>query len=208
MEGGFTGTWHSWQLILWGTSIDPSITKPHPLPGTKEDPSTTEPVDKLPQPTVSPPHESEPPSPSPSESTAPSSGFWPWSTERKWLWIYGSIAGITLFVSIVGVWYCIQRRKARLLQTHGQGREDYEFEILPNEGGEGIPERRAGELYDAFAGGEEYLRKSTDLGERTRRSGEEIDDREMGGFLADSEDDEGEVDEKGDQRLLKDKRQF
>jgi len=76
---------------------------------------------------------------------------------------------------------------------------------LPDEGGEGISQRRAGELYDAFAGGEEYLRKSDDLGRR--RSGEEIDDRKMDGFLADSEDDDEDfVYEKGEQRLLKGKR--
>ena len=76
---------------------------------------------------------------------------------------------------------------------------------MPDEGGEGISQRRAGELYDAFAGGEEYLRKSDDLGRR--RSGEEIDDRKMDGFLADSEDDDEDfVYEKGEQRLLKGKR--
>ena len=76
-----------------------------------------------------------------------------------------------------------------------------------NEGGEGISQRRAGELYDAFAGGEEYLPDEIDEGKGRRRSGEEIDDRDMGGFLADSEDDDEDVvDEKGDQRLLKGKR--
>jgi len=208
VERGFKGKWHSWQLILWGSSINPAIARPHPLPGTKEDPSTPTTIGTLPQPTVSPPHESELP-PSPSATAGPSSGFWPWSGERKWVWIYGSIAGITLFVSIVGVWYCIQRRKTRLLQTHGEGREDYEFEVLPNEGGDDISQRRAGELYDAFAGGEEYLRGQIDVGKWRRRGGAEIDDQEMGGFLADSEDEDDDgndddvVDEKGDQRLLK-----
>jgi kexin len=206
-ENGSTGKWQSWQLILWGSSIDPALAKPHPLPGSKDDPSLT-PIETLPNPTVSPPLESEPASPSPSSTTAPSSGFWPWSAERKWLWIYGSIAVITLFVSVVGVWYCRQRRKARLLQTHGEGREDYEFEVLLNEGGEGVSQRRAGELYDAFAGGEEYLPDEM-AGKGRRRSGEDIDDREMGGFLADSEEDEEDEvveDEKGIQKLLKGKR--
>ena len=105
------------------------------------------------------------------------------------VWIYGSIGVITFFVSVLGVWYAIQRRKANLLRTHGQGREDYEFEVLPTEGEGSIPHRRAGELYDAFAGGEEYLQKSVDiLGARTRRSGEGIGDGEIEGFLADSDD--------------------
>jgi len=107
-------------------------------------------------------------------------------------------------VSCLGVWYAIQRRKARLLQTHGEGREDYEFEVLPN-GGDEI---RAGELYDAFAGEEEYLRKSEDGGAEFggRRS---IGDGEMGGFLADSEDEDDGDDrgrggeEKAGRRLLR-----
>jgi len=108
---------------------------------------------------------------------------------------------MTIFVFIIGVWYCIQRRKARILQTHGAGLEAYEFEVLPNEGDEGI---RAGELYDAFAGGEEFLHKANGMehGGR-RRSGEEIGDHEMGGFLADSDDEDNEEgDEKGDQQRL------
>jgi hypothetical protein len=99
----------------------------------------------------------------------------------------------------------MQRRKARL-QTHGPGREDYEFEVLPNEG----DEIRPGELYDAFAGGEEYMNgKANGTGEDERRrrrgSGEEIGDHEMGGFLADSEteDEEDDGEEKGKQRLLR-----
>src|SRR5208282_2991369 len=75
-ENGSTGKWHSWRLILWGASIDPALAKPHPLPGSKDDPSATTPIETLPQPTVSPPHESEPPSASASSTTTPSSGFW------------------------------------------------------------------------------------------------------------------------------------
>jgi len=91
----------------------------------------------------------------------------------------------------------MQRRKARLLQTHGAGREDYEFEVLPTGG-----DIQASELYDAFAGEEEYLRKS---GDHRRGS---MDDGEMGGFLADSEgeddDDDEDGDEKAQRRLLRD----
>jgi kexin len=202
VEAGNTGTWHSWQLVLWGSSIDPSIAKPHPLPGTPEDPSTTAPPGSQP---------TEPPTPSPSETTEPSSGFWPWSTEHKMLWIYGAIVAIALFVLGVGVWYVMARRKARLLQTHGQGREDYEFEMLPDEGDDSVSRRLAGELYDAFAGGDEYLRESDEIESgydgKNGRSGEGINDREMGGFLADSEDeDDDAMDEKEDQKLLKRKK--
>ena len=201
----FTGIIHSWQLILWGSSIDPSLTQPHPLPGSTDDPSATT-IMPIPQPTISPPHESELPSqPTPSNSSIPSSGFWPWSTQNKMIWIYGSIAGIVFFISLLGVWYAIQQHKARLLRTHGHGREDYEFEVLPNEGGDGISQRQAGELYDAFADGEEYLKKS-DMGEERLVSGRiesntrGIGDGEMSGFLGD--DDMEEDVEKGEQRRL------
>jgi len=172
------------------------VTTPLPLPNPTVNPP----------PIVNPPHESETPIPTttePASTTAPSptSGFWPWSSERKWVWIYGSIAGIAIFVSIIGVWYCRQRRKARILQTHGAGLEAYEFEELPNEGDEGI---LAGDLYDAFAGGEEFIHKANGMEHSgRRRSGEEIGDHEMGGFLADSEAEVNEeADEKDDQQRL------
>jgi hypothetical protein len=120
------------------------------------------------------------------------------------VWIYGSIAGIVFFISLLGVWYAMQQHKARLLRTHGQGREDYEFEVLPNEGGDGIPQRQAGELYDAFADGEEYLKK-TDVGDerlvsgRTEENTRGMGDGEMSGFL---EDDLEEDVEKGEQQRL------
>jgi hypothetical protein len=115
------------------------------------------------------------------------------------------------FVSVIGVWYAIQRRKTRLLQTHGQGREDYEFAVLPSDGDDSVPQRRAGELYDAFAGEEQYLRKEVEsdyqLQSKPRRSGGDIEDGEMSGFLADS-DEEQDVDikEKVTKHLLADKR--
>lgn len=179
-----TGTIHSWQLILWGSSIDPSITQPHPLPGT-DDATTTSTA--APQPTVSPPHESEQPTtPTSSPSSIPSSGFWPWSTDHKMIWIYGSIAGIIFFISLLGVWYAIQQRKARIVQTHGRGREDYEFEVLLNQG-EMDNSQQPGELYDAFAGGEEYLKSNLRDQSQGRQSTSEISDREMSGFLGDND---------------------
>jgi Proprotein convertase P-domain len=206
VEPTFTGTLHSWQLILWGSSIDPSITEPHPLPGTSKDedtPTISVPEPSM-QPTVSPPHESSTSTPSSLPSSQPQSpGFWPWSSERKMVWIYGSIGVIGFFVSVLGVWCAVQRRKANLIRTHGQGREDYEFEVLPNNGEDGIRRRQAGDLYDAFAGGEEYLQKSDEsISRKGRRSGEEVGDGEIQGFLADSDEDDY-VDEKVDQRLWK-----
>lgn len=114
------------------------------------------------------------------------------------LWVYGSIAGISLFLSVIGLWYFIQKRKARLLQTHGVGREDYEFEMLPNEGDDGVHHLRAGELYDAFAGGEEYVKSENGLRRKGKEPNDEtIDDGEMTRFLDDdNEEKDGDVNEK------------
>jgi kexin len=72
------------------------------------------------------------------------------------IWIYITIAVILIFCGGLGIFFCIlRRRRART------SRADYEFEMLddhdaagagqPLSGG-GRPKRRAGELYDAFAG--------------------------------------------------------
>jgi kexin len=190
VKSGSTGKWHNWQLILWGSSIDASKAKPHPLPGTDENPTVTTDL-PLPQPTAlddEPDEDVATPTPAATEN---SPGFWPWSLDRKWAWLYGSIAAIVLFMSGVGIWYGCHRRKTRILETRGVGREDYEFEVLPNAGDDGISRRGAGELYDAFAGAD-YINKENDAAdERNERwSGEALGDREMGGFLADSDDDE------------------
>ena len=81
-------------------------------------------------------------------------------------------------------------------KIHSQGKEDYDFEVLLNEGEDGIPQWWVGELYDAFACGEEYLWKDNDVecrfgsGKERRPSDEEIDNQEMSGFLADSDEDD------------------
>lgn len=206
VESGFVGHWDSWQLILWGSSIDATIAKPHPLPGSSEDPTSTD-ILPLPKPTISPPSGEEEetpvtPSPTPSETTTPQQSFWPWSGGGK-AWLYGSIALIGIFVAAVAGWYGVQRHKARVLETHGRGREDYEFEMLPNEGDEHPGVRRAGELYDAFAGGEEYWKNDameSEFGKGEALDQEEIGDPEMGAFLGGSDDEEEHND---DSKLLR-----
>ncbi|KAI2472529.1 peptidase S8/S53 domain-containing protein [Annulohypoxylon bovei var. microspora] len=74
-------------------------------------------------------------------------------------WIYGAIGLIVAFCAGLGAWFWFVRRKQRL----NNPRDDYEFEPLnADDGGEGLgatgekgQKRRAGELYDAFAGGSE-----------------------------------------------------
>lgn len=98
-------------------------------------------------------------------------------SKRTQIWIYGSIGLIIVFCSGLGIYVFMQRRKRRLNNPH----DDYEFEIVnDHEEGEGLTaglgkekrasKRRAGELYDAFAGeSDEELfseEEESDSGER------------------------------------------
>ena len=77
-------------------------------------------------------------------------------SKRTQIWIYGALAIIVLFCAGLGTYFFIQRRKRRRNE-----REDYEFEeLLDGDDATGAAggkrsKRRAGELYDAFAGGSE-----------------------------------------------------
>ena len=74
-------------------------------------------------------------------------------SKRTQIWIYGALAIIVLFCAgLASYIYIIRRRRRR------NERDDYEFEMLDDDG-EGVnatggkrTKRRAGELYDAFAG--------------------------------------------------------
>ena len=96
-------------------------------------------------------------------------------SKRTQVWIYGAFAIIVLFCVGLGIYFFVQRRKRRRSE-----REDYEFEILDDEdvalnGGVGGKKkgRRAGELYDAFAGesDEEGLLSDDDEDEEYRDEG-------------------------------------
>ena len=75
-------------------------------------------------------------------------------SKRTQIWIYGAISVIVLFCIGLGISFCVlRRRRARV------NRADYEFEMLDDQdesSGKGPDgrrvKRRAGELYDAFAG--------------------------------------------------------
>ena len=75
-------------------------------------------------------------------------------SKRTQIWIYGALAIIVLFCAGLATYiYIIRRRRKR------NERDDYDFEMLDDDG-EGVngaaggkrTKRRAGELYDAFAG--------------------------------------------------------
>ena len=77
-------------------------------------------------------------------------------SKRTQIWIYGALAIIVLFCAGLGTYFYVQRRK-RIRNS----RDDYEFDVLDDEdattgangGGKGRRvKKRAGELYDAFAG--------------------------------------------------------
>ena len=139
----------------------PGIAKPT----TSDEPSATPPSDT--QPSQTQPTESssattptemptETPTETPSESFLPS--FFPTFgvSKRTQIWIYGSIALIVIFCSALGVYFYVQRKK----RLRNNPRDDYEFEILDDEEDKAMiggstgrkTKRRAGELYDAFAG--------------------------------------------------------
>lgn len=100
----------------------------------------------------------------PSATSLPSDNFLPHYfptfgvSKRTQIWIYGALAIIVLFCAGLGTYFYLQRRK-RIRNS----RDRYEFEMLDDheDGGTGgngrgakgtRGRRRAGELYDAFAG--------------------------------------------------------
>lgn len=98
------------------------------------------------------------PTHTPSDSFLPS--FFPTFgvSKRTQIWIYGSIVLIVIFCCALGVYFYVQRKK----RLRNNPRDDYEFEVLDDDeddaggmnghAGGKKAKRRAGELYDAFAG--------------------------------------------------------
>ena len=107
------------------------------------------------------------PTQTPSDSFLPS--FFPTFgvSKRTQIWIYGALVLIILFCMGLGAYFFIQRRK----RLRNNPRDDYEFEVLDTEeenrgmngaAGGKKAKRRAGELYDAFAGGSDEELFSSD----------------------------------------------
>ncbi|KAI1392771.1 peptidase S8/S53 domain-containing protein [Hypoxylon trugodes] len=145
------------------------------------------------------------------ETTTPGSSWLPsflptfGVSSRTQAWIYGALGLIVAFCAGLGAWFWFMRRK----QRRNNPRDDYEFEPLnADDGGDGLAatgekggqKRRAGELYDAFAGGSED-EDEHDL-ERDHFNIASDDDESD-----DDEDEEEEVhNEKQGSRLLGDRR--
>lgn len=99
-------------------------------------------------------------------------------SKRTQVWIYGALAIIVLFCVGLGIYFFVQRRR-RIRNS----RDTYEFDVLGDEDARtGLtgaasgrrPKRRAGELYDAFAGesDEEVLLSDSDGAEEAYRDDE------------------------------------
>lgn len=102
-------------------------------------------------------------------------------SKRTQIWIYGALAIIILFCAGLGIYFYVQHR-LRLLENQ----EEYEFDILDGDdskarltsGTKGRrTKKRAGELYDAFAGESDEELLSSDEEDHRYREGEEDEDR-------------------------------
>ena len=103
-------------------------------------------------------------------------------SKRTQIWIYGALAIIILFCVGLGIYFYVQHRQ-RLLENQ----EEYDFDVLDGDDGEaGLnpgnkgrrAKKRAGELYDAFAGESDQELLSND--EEDYRDLEEEDDVDRG----------------------------
>lgn len=110
------------------------------------------------------------PTSEPSATKAPNSSFLPspfptfGASKRTQVWIYGAFTLIAVFCTSLGIWYILTSRRRQR-----NARDEYEFDMLNEEdidddgagralnggAGKGKGNRRAGELYDAFAEGSE-----------------------------------------------------
>jgi kexin len=119
-------------------------------------------------------------------------------SKRTQIWIYGALAIILIFVSGLLTYFFVQRRK----RLRNAGRDDYEFEMLDDQEeeqgltsgvrGAGVggkkKSRRAGELYDAFAGesDEEFFSEDEEEAGRPYRDEDEEEWREKDGEHSDT----------------------
>lgn len=102
-------------------------------------------------------------------------------SKRTQIWIYGALAIIVLFCAGLGAYFFVQRRR-RIRNS----RDAYEFDVLDDaDAGASLtgaasgrrPRRRAGELYDAFAGeSDEELLSESEEEEKAYRDDEADND--------------------------------
>ncbi|KAF2674617.1 kexin precursor [Microthyrium microscopicum] len=156
-------------IVTTGLPTRPSIVKPTDSPNASSTDSSTGSPTSVAQ---TPPSESQGesagetngkldeavPSPSPTGSSFLPSVFPTFGlSKRTQIWIYGALALILIFVASLGAYFFVQRRR----RLRNNPRDNYEFAMLDDqEETDGMlasttrrgRRRRAGELYDAFAG--------------------------------------------------------
>lgn len=182
VANGKTGKFVDWHLKLWGESIDASKATLLPMPTEKDDEdhdkdipviTTTAAVTNLPPQATGPDaaegsslpsdHPERPTKPTEHEaSNKPASSWVSWlptfgASKKAQIWIYGAIGLIGAFCTGLAVYFYLARRR-RLRES----RNNYDFELIDEEEGEGLSgaekgtgnkRTRGGELYDAFADG-------------------------------------------------------
>ncbi|KAI1007398.1 Kexin [Podosphaera aphanis] len=193
------------------TTLAPQTTMTEPLSQNPTDhperpqkpPKTTQTTSGVATPTST--SEVEPPTSS-AETWLPS--FFPTFgvSARTQIWIYGATASIIIFCSGLAIYLYLARRK----RLRNNPRDEWEFDLLEDEEGEGLNSggsrramkggrRRAGELYDAFAAGseddsgDEYVDSNEGGDEREKRLYEDDDDESTRHVIGDDDDDDDEV---------------
>jgi kexin len=107
-------------------------------------------------------------------------------SKRTQVWIYGSLALILTFCAGLAAYFYLARRK----RLRNNPRDDYEFEVLDDAGEDdetaGLTagagrrgRRRAGELYDAFAGESDEDVFSDDDEEEVGRTYRDVDEKDQ-----------------------------
>lgn len=160
--------------------------------------------------------------------TAASSSWVSWlptfgASKKAQIWIYGSVGLIVAFCIGLGIYLFIARRR----RLRNDTRNNYEFEMLDEEEGEGLNSKsaeknlggevsgrgsrrtRGGELYDAFAGGSDDEDEFDRYSDRER--GVDTPPSGSGGVVDDDDDenrhfalgDESDEDEKEERRPLR-----
>ncbi|QPG95142.1 hypothetical protein C2857_007728 [Epichloe festucae Fl1] len=222
IENEHSGTFVDWHLKLWGEARDASKATKLPLPTEQDDddhdeietisaPAATstvgspsgvtntpidEPTDhpwRPTKPTWTPVDTPTTPGASASAtSTAPSSWInkFPTFASSKKVWITGAASLIGVFCLGIGIYMWVARRR----RLRNNTRNNYEFELLDEEDGDGLNNgekaaggrrTRGGELYDAFAGGsedeEEFSEYKEDDGDDQYVVSEQSDDEDNSG---------------------------
>ncbi|OAQ57598.1 KEX1 protease precursor [Pochonia chlamydosporia 170] len=226
------GTFVDWHLKLWGEAIDPAKATKLPMPSAQDDadhdkvdivtaPAATstlgsqadgtktqadKPTDHPERP-VKPSATSADEKPSAEEASATATSSSSWidkfpafgGSKTATVWVVGAGSLIAVFCIGLGIYFCIARKR----QLRNNSRNNYDFELLDEEEGDGLNSQekngqgrrtRGGELYDAFAGAsddEEEFDEYRDRSAERLASNEDEDNQYVVGEESDDDDGHG-----------------